>query len=93
MEKLKPTRVFVVSEIDDILERFAHDHPDLEFIKLDQANPHVELAILGKADHAIVNCVSVASAFVKRHRDVDGLPTEFWSFKKKVDLLEERSEL
>lgn len=92
VEKLKPTRVFVVSEIDDIIERFTKDHPDMEFIKLDEANPHVELAVLGKADNAIVNCVSVASAFVKRHRDVDELPTEFWSFKKK-EVAEERTEL
>lgn len=92
VEKLKPTRVFVVSEIDDIIERFTKDHPDMEFIKLGEANPHVELAVLGKADNAIVNCVSVASAFVKRHRDVDELPTEFWSFKAK-EVVEERTEL
>lgn len=92
MEKLKPSHVFVVSEIDDIIERFREEHPDVKFLKLEAKNPHVELAILGKADNAIVNCVSVSSAFVKRHRDVDSLPTEFWSFKKK-ELTDERTEL
>lgn len=93
IKKFKPTKVFVVSEIDDILKRFVKDHPEVQFVKLIEENPHVELAILGKADNAIVNCVSVASAFVKRHRDVDGLPTQFWSFNKKDILSEDRSEL
>jgi peptide-O-fucosyltransferase len=83
LSKMQPKYVFVVSEIDDIVTRFKEDFPDVKFIQLDKKNPHVELAVLGKADHAIVNCVSVSSAFVKRHRDVDSLPTEFWSFKKK----------
>jgi len=92
IEKVKPKYVFVVSEIHDILDRFKEIHTEVKFVRLGEKNVHVELAVLGKADHAIVNCVSVASAFVKRHRDEDGKTTEFWAFKKK-DLEENRSEL
>lgn len=92
LTKLKPKYVFVVSEIHDIVERFIDTHKDIKFVELEKKNAHVELAVLGKADHAIVNCVSVASAFVKRHRDVDNLPTDFWTFKKK-EILDDKAEL
>lgn len=80
---LSPKYVFVISEINDIVDRFKKVYEDIKFIKLDEENPHVELAVLGKADHAILNCVSLSSAFVKRQRDHEGKTSQFWSFKKK----------
>ena len=41
------------------------------------AGPHVDLALLGTANHMIANCVSSFSAFAVRARRVEGLPTTF----------------
>ncbi|XP_063376236.1 GDP-fucose protein O-fucosyltransferase 1 [Cydia fagiglandana] len=74
--------VFVASDsnpmVDDLTN--ALHRLDVSIVNLKPPNPHMDLAILGKANYFIGNCVSSFTAFAKRERDVIGLGSEFWSF-------------
>jgi peptide-O-fucosyltransferase len=74
---------YVASDHDHMIKKFQKRFKDVQFTKYDTENPHVDLAILGKSDHAIVNCVSTFSAFLKRQRDSENKKTDFWAFKER----------
>nr|XP_034828756.1 GDP-fucose protein O-fucosyltransferase 1 isoform X2 [Maniola hyperantus] len=80
--------VFVASDSNHMIEDLQSSLMNLQITVLKQhpSNPHLDLAILGQANHFIGNCVSSFTAFVKRDRDTKGLPSEFWSFpdRKKI---------
>ncbi|CAH2104709.1 unnamed protein product [Euphydryas editha] len=77
--------IFVASDSNHMTEDFgiALQYLDVSVQRLKPSNPHLDLAILGQANYFIGNCVSSFTAFVKRERDVKGLPSEFWSFPER----------
>ena len=82
LNQLKAKSIFVASDHDHMIEKFNKAFKKLGVTahKLNEDDPHLDLAILGRANHFIGNCVSSFSAFVKRERDVNGFPSSFWAF-------------
>lgn len=72
---------FMIDYLNEFLRRM-----NIKAFKLPENNPHVDLAILSRANYFIGNCVSSFSAFVKRERDVRGFPSEFWGFPSEKSL-------
>ncbi|XP_037877658.1 protein-O-fucosyltransferase 1 isoform X2 [Bombyx mori] len=78
--------IFVASDSNHMIEELNAGlrRPEIKILKFQpSSNPHLDLAILGQANYFIGNCVSSYSAFVKRERDMKGLPSEFWSFPQR----------
>lgn len=74
--------VFVASDSNHMIEdlQASLKRMKISVVKLNTSSPHVDLAILGKSNHFIGNCISSFSAFVKRERDAKGFPSSFWAF-------------
>lgn len=49
---------------------------------LDPWLPQIDLAILGKAELFIGNCISSFTSFVSRQRLVQDKPTQFWGYSQ-----------
>ncbi|XP_067633640.1 GDP-fucose protein O-fucosyltransferase 1 [Eurosta solidaginis] len=70
----------MLSELNNALSRM-----NVTVHKLSNDDPHLDLAILGMSNNFIGNCISSFSAFVKRERDVKGLPSYFWAYPKEKE--------
>lgn len=81
----KARSVFVASDDDHMITDIDKAFKDLKVkaYKLQESEPHVDLAILGLSNHFIGNCISSFSAFVKRERDINNLLSSFWAFPPK----------
>jgi peptide-O-fucosyltransferase len=74
--------VFVASDNNHMIDYLNEQLRRMKItaFKLPENNPHVDLAILGRANYFVGNCVSSFSAFVKRERDARGFPSEFFAY-------------
>lgn len=66
--------------LNDIRKHFKGIIDDLKLVHRDPWLPLIDLAVLGKSDHFIGNCVSSFTSFVKRERDLSHKSTYFWAF-------------
>uniref|UniRef100_A0A8D9ARH9 GDP-fucose protein O-fucosyltransferase 1 n=1 Tax=Cacopsylla melanoneura TaxID=428564 RepID=A0A8D9ARH9_9HEMI len=73
--------VFVATDNNSMKEQLeeAFKKTEIRIVPSDRP-PLVDLAILSQSNHFIGNCISSFTAFVRRHRDVKGLPSTFWAF-------------
>ncbi|XP_067662522.1 GDP-fucose protein O-fucosyltransferase 1-like isoform X1 [Haliotis asinina] len=84
VKRLNAGTVFVATDDRDLIDVMQKAMKKVKFVKQSSpASPHLDLAILGKADHFIGNCISTFTAFAKRERDTKGLSSSFWAFEPK----------
>lgn len=86
ISQYKAKSIFVASDQNHMIEKLNRVFKKISVTahKLPEDNPHLDLAILGRSNHFIGNCVSSFSAFVKRERDINGFPSSFWAFPSHV---------
>lgn len=87
INKLNKTvrNVYIATDKDpmvhDIKVYFKDKMDGLNLVHQDPWLPIIDLAILGRSEYFIGNCVSSFTSFVKRERDINGLKSAFWAFR------------
>lgn len=76
--------IFVASDSDHMIAELNNTlkRQKIQAHRTNVNNPHLDLMILERSNVFIGNCISSYTAFVKRARDVYGLPSSFWAFPK-----------
>ena len=74
------TWLFVASDSDHMAEYLEEVLKVRVVVGGSSGEPHFDLAVMGRANHFVGNCISSFSAFVKRERDVRGFPSTFFGF-------------
>ncbi|XP_041481466.1 GDP-fucose protein O-fucosyltransferase 1-like [Lytechinus variegatus] len=91
VKKIKAEGVFIASDVEPDVKSLKKFLPSkVKIVQHKPSNPQVDLAILGKSDHYICNCVSSFSAFAKRERDATGKPSSFWGFGEDYERIKKR---
>ncbi len=82
----KAKSIFVASDFDHMIGKLNKSFQKISVTahNLPFDDPHLDLAILGRSNHFIGNCISSFSAFVKRERDAIGFPSSFWAYPSHV---------
>lgn len=82
----KAKSIFVASDFNHMIDKLNTVFKKMSVTahKLPVDDPHLDLAVLGLANHFVGNCVSSYTAFVKRQRDVSGFPSSFWAYPTHV---------
>ncbi|UYV73440.1 O-fut1 [Cordylochernes scorpioides] len=78
----------MIPEINKALKDLKVGWIQVEAVKAPEDDPHLDLAILGQSNLFIGNCISSFTAFVKRDRDSNGLPSNFWAFPHSQTILQ-----
>jgi len=80
IKKVNAVSIFVASDNNHMLKTLQEKVPGVTVLKQENGSAHLDLAILTKSNFFIGNCVSSFTSFVKRYRDVEGLPSAFWGY-------------
>ena len=87
--RVRAKTVYIATDNNPYLDELRaglQDFDDVVLLHLNPWLPQIDLAILGRADHFIGNCVSSFTAFVKRERDAQNRTSTFWSFNRPGDV-------
>jgi peptide-O-fucosyltransferase len=84
VKKTKAVAVVVATDSQAMIDKISKAlNRKVTVVQRLPSDPHVDLALLARADYYIGNCISTFSAFATRERRVNSKPVAFWAFDEK----------